>query len=105
MQLLQIEHHRCDLFPYSSFENIFVSRRHFIMQCERGVQAMAKNIRNSHTTIDVEKIHKRKVAIISACWLCVELVPGEDEFIYFCLHLNTTNVCLFMCYIFRFTHL
>lgn len=41
---------------------------------------MAKNFRDSHSTIDVEKIYKRTLAIISACWACVELVSGGTYF-------------------------
>lgn len=77
-QTIWVTNQHC--FLHSPFKDILVSRRHFIMQCKRGVQAMAKNFRNSYPAVDVEKIYKRTMAIISARWLCVELVSGEIHF-------------------------
>lgn len=53
------------------------------------MQAMAKDSRNSHTSVDVEKIHKGKVATLPACRLCVELVSGGS----FCQNQSIIRLC------------
>lgn len=77
---IKLRHTICSF--HSAAENILVSWRYFIMQCKRCVQTVAKDLGNSYYTIDVEKVYKGTMAIISTCWTCFELVSGKIIFLY-----------------------